>query len=292
MPINWTLKSVFAFALISLTVAADELKEAEFKAGYDALYTDEVRTVAFEVVSLEQQKKTPVSLSESYKFVFPDSGPAITKCIGNQQYIQEDGGLGKKGKILKHQFLGRGQSTTMKHLFFRNQFPGMTENICPKFNSFTDDEKLNFWIWWVASIAFKESTCGEWDHNPNDPNGTSVGELGLPASWDLRKRRGLRGGAGGCDAKNEAVYPVKPAEGGSRPWRMADLENNLICGVEILAGKLCGFYVEPEPGRQCNKHTLRPYGHGMWADLKDNGDWNSSLNGVTVEEIRRFPLCR
>lgn len=248
------------------------------------------------ILSRAHQLSTELNINENYKFKVPTAGNLRDLCVGSNQYFKSDGTLGTKGKILKREFTGErnSKSFSMKHMFFRNSFPNM-DKLCPKFDSFNDDEKLNFWIWYMASVARTESNCGRYEYNPCDPDGVSIGDLQLPDAWSNREWRGTVSGAGGCNAQPPAAKPngpnkVKCPDGKTHTAKatyMVREENNLPCGVEILAGVLCGFY--KKAGTKCGTTTQAPYGHGFWAKLLSR---NKPLSGDIVFNIRKFPLCK
>lgn len=277
--------------LISFPVAHAELVVSGDSEGsqWDASY---------QVADRKTQASTHLFVGDDNKgFVFY-SGDFVGKyCVGPNEYFTHDGGLGKKGKILKKELLGNGRSTPMKHLLFRNRFPEMSA-LCPKFDSFNDKEKLNFWIFYLTATARVESLCGRHEYLCDDPMGSSVGDLQLPESYKIsRWWRGIYGGAGGCEASPPPEAPKVvlsllkeecKTEGNDfgkniEPMLMAQTQNNLACGVEILSGVLCGFYHNPI--EECNPSTTPPFGGGFWKEIR------VGLNGKIPKIIRKFPLC-
>jgi hypothetical protein len=244
---------------------------------------------SMQLAPLSWQDQFPLRLDRNYQFQVPTSGSLSLLCVGEDQYFQEDGSLGVKGQILARELTsGEGsRSTPMVHLFFRNNFPGM-DQLCPNFVEFDDNEKLNFWIWYFASLARTESDCGRNAYNPNDPHGVSVGELQMPASWKNRRWRGVRqlgdpSHAGGCNGAGEPISPSSYFYREPPAYLMADVDNNLSCGVEVLAGVLCGFY---STGLEsCQPHVQPPFGHGFWRKLQ--GEPAPQL----LANIQSFPLC-
>lgn len=51
-------------------------------------------------------------------------------------------------------------------------------NYCPNFNKFNKAQKENFWVWFIASMAMRESACRP-DVKAKGPNGTAAGLLQL-----------------------------------------------------------------------------------------------------------------
>lgn len=244
----------------------------------------------YAMASFDRQGQTQLALTPWYRFQAPTHWSMRKLCVGDDQYFTQDGRLGLKGQILKRELVGEhgARSTPMSYLYFRNHLPGM-EELCPRYSQFNDDERLNFWVWYFASVAMVESECGRNAFNPYDPNGTSVGELQIPASWQARKWRGLQAmnmdnSPGGCDAVGAAVRPLSRRFPDVPAFQIADIDNNLSCGVEILSGVLCGFYQDPI--ETCNAEVQAPYGHGFWRDLRQG------LEGQIAKNIQRFPLCR
>jgi hypothetical protein len=52
------------------------------------------------------------------------------------------------------------------------------QKYCPNFSSFNKSEKENFWVWFIASMAMRESSCNP-DTKAKGPNGTAAGLLQL-----------------------------------------------------------------------------------------------------------------
>lgn len=275
---------------IIISVFADELTRTQTSR---PLGGEVFRT--YHILEFVDQATLQLNISDSYRFTVPASGDLNSLCVGADQYFNADGTLGEKGRILKRELISsRGaRSTPMRGLYFRNRFPNINR-LCRNFDNFNDDEKLNFWIWYFASKARTESECGRNAYNPNDPDGISVGEMQMPASWENRRWRGInddgteRGGAGGCYANPPAVRPPSRSHRTTPSLLMAQTENNLTCSVEVLSGVLCGFYRDPT--ERCNDTTNALYGHGFWRQLRVNDDESFSASPI-IRNIRSFPLC-
>jgi hypothetical protein len=52
------------------------------------------------------------------------------------------------------------------------------QNYCPNFSKFNKSEKENFWVWFIAAMAMRESACRP-DVKAKGPNGTAAGLLQL-----------------------------------------------------------------------------------------------------------------
>lgn len=89
---------------------------------------------------------------------------------------------------------------------------GPPQEICPNWPNLTVDEREHFWVWTIASIAWKESTCNAKSRNGNATNGVAVGLLQLDEKPKARSWRG----------KNCSVKTV------------TDPQNNIKCGLDIL----------------------------------------------------------
>lgn len=274
---------LFSFLLVCLT-AAEVTEEARPQARPGEVFRTN------HILEFVDQATIRLDITNDYRFTVPTSGDLASLCVGSTQYFNADGTLGEKGRILKRELTGSvgSRSTPMRALYFRNTFPNM-DKLCRNFDNMTDDEKLNFWIWYNASKARTESECGRNAYNPNDPAGVSVGEMQIPASWENREWRGINGGAGGCDARPPAVHPPSRDHENPPAYLMAQTENNLVCSVEVLSGVLCGFYQDPT--EQCNATTYAPYGHGFWRQLRVD-DQSSFDASPIIQNIRSFPLCR
>lgn len=273
-----TLFHLVASSLLFVSHSYGEVTDGDSRQG-----ANESPVQTNEVASFDVQVNTRLNLDGGGRgFSISSHGKIGQYCLGTDQYFTRDGRLGTKGRILEQELTGRGRSTPMKHLFFRNTFPGM-ENICPKFNRFNDKEKLNFWIWYFTAIASTESDCGRNEYNPNDPQGTSAGDLQLPERYSSRRWRGLISGAGGCEANPPQETPRSYSYRSPPQIFMAQTQNNLSCGVEILAGVLCGFYRNPI--ERCNSTTTRPYGNGFWRQIR------TGINGTIIRDVKRLPIC-
>lgn len=232
------------------------------------------------------QASAPLFFDPKYRHTIPQEGLLHEHCVGEQQYFKADGTLGKKGLLLRRELANESgaRSTPMKHLFFRNKFPNLNQ-VCPRFSSFTDDQKLNFWIWYLASIAEVESDCGRNAYNPDSPDGVSAGELQMPEAWKLRSWRGLNPygpEGGGCNATGSAIVPPSYNYKNPPELLLAEPNNNLSCAVEVLAGVLCGFYAND--GISCLEETQELSGHGFWYQMQN-------LDSDAIQYVRSFPLC-
>ncbi len=237
------------------------------------------------IVDMSTQAMTRINLTADYRHIVPESGLLADHCVGEDQYFKTDGTLGSKGQLLRRELASEAgaQSTPMRHLFFRNTYPENT--ICPNLSSMTDDQKLNYWIWYMASIAEMESDCGRNSYNPNGSDGVASGEFQLNEDWDSRKWRGLndaRREGGGCNVTGPKVTPPSYAYSSPPQLLMANIENNIPCAVEILAGGLCGFY-STNSGR-CLDETRPLTGLGYWQDIRNE-------TGEIMTNLRSFPLC-
>ncbi len=290
LPLIFFMASVLLIGTHSSQVSSLNLGLSQAFGSVSSTYFGFGQALNFQILDADTQAQTPLNLRSDYQFHAPQKGAMARLCVGADQYFDGNSRLGLKGQILKRELthaLGA-RSTPMRHLFFRNNFPKM-EHLCPRFQLFNDDQKLNFWIWYMAALARTESDCGLNTYNPNDPNGVSVGELQIPASWNNRSWRGVRlkgqeRHSGGCNALGEPVTPTSYKDSNPPAFLMANIDNNLTCGVEVLAGVLCGFY--NDPAETCRPLVQAPFGHGFWRKLKID------LSGPIIANIQRFPLCR
>lgn len=191
-------KSVFvilAFTLSSFVVAKDH----SFEEGLDAISNG----VGVHVLCDGDH----VALDEK----FSNNGADCSR------FMKDDGKPGPLGNVIANHIKEIGEESQ----FYRNDLKGI-EKVCPKWAELTPENKTNFWIWFIAAISWKESTCGAAKKNAAATHGVAVGHLQLNKN---RKDRAWRGGTSGdsCKAPDISID-----------------ENNIKCGLEILNEQLKG----------------------------------------------------
>ncbi len=193
------------------------------------------------------KKKVSYALSASYK----NNGADCSK------FINAKGQLGEHGNTI---FTHLDKITNSMYL--KNSYPGMTST-CPKWQSFTRDEKKYFWVWFFAALSWKEATCQESEINKNATSGVAVGYLQLNEKQADRKWRGDDSG------KSCAATEVKSAT------------YNLKCGLEIFNEQLRG------------KDSIY-LGNGQLAGKGSNSYWQDlrGSNSKVLKMVQDFPGCK
>ncbi len=202
-------------------------------------------------------------------------------------YIKPDGSYGERGKLAAKEILGEGQSSDRWGYFSSNQIDGI-RSICPNFNKFRDDQKLNFWIWMLAAMAWDEGKCRSDIINMNATNGIAAGDLQMPE--DFKNDREWRGP--GCNAKHARVPGVfVNGKKTGASYYMANYENSIPCAIEVLGGAICGFYSKRAYPLKCDESEefkSRPLmgKHLYWEKLRHPG------KGNILAMTKEFPLCK
>lgn len=102
-------------------------------------------------------------------------------------FISEDGSYGAWGQSAADYIRSKGENSSL----FSNNLTGMAGSggICPNWASFDREQKIHFWVWTLAAIAWKEATCRENARNGRASNGVAVGGY---CNW-MKRRRTARG---------------------------------------------------------------------------------------------------
>jgi hypothetical protein len=187
----------------------------------------------------------------------PGLSPAFSgngaDCTG---FIHEDGNLGTHGATIQAYL----DQETESSPFFNSPRPGMTDSpyICPNWERLSRREKTHFWVWVMAALAWKESTCGASLVNSVAIDGTAVGLLQLNLSYEDRYWRG----------PNCKVSSVRAADA------------NLKCGLDIMKELLLG----PDGDYKTSGALYRE--RSYWASFR------AEAGGSVGDLISDFPLCR
>ena len=192
-------------------------------------------------------KKVNYSLSATYKQHDADCS----------KFINSKGQLGPHGKEIYNHL-----DKIRNSQYLKSTYPGM-KNICPKWGSFSKEQKKYFWVWFFAAVAWKESTCRETEMNPNATSGVAVGYL------QLNEKKSARYWRGDDSGKSCAVTEVKSPV------------NNIRCGLEIFNEQLQGKFGIYEGNGQLGGKGSNSY----WQDLR-------TANPHTFTMVKDFPGCR
>lgn len=169
-----------------------------------------------------------------------------------EAFIQRDGSYGEWGRIIQRGFeddaeirasLTSDQAAKNKSLL----------KVCPNFAALDESDRVRFWVWSMASIAWKESTC----RNTGPVRCSRSNCVGIMQLNEPRHMRAWRG-------TNCAVASV------------AQPRNNLLCAMDIMRGQFDGEYGKPG--------GLSP--NSYWQELRKSG------NSPIKTRMMKFPGCQ
>lgn len=183
---------------------------------------------------------------------FSDKG---ADCSG---FVNSEGKFGPRGKIIVNHINSMGS----KALFYRKDLLG-AQLVCPNWANLSNEQRAYFWVWFIAGLSWKETTCGANTVNSNATHGTAVGLL------QMNQNRSDRHWRGGSSGNSCAVANVKPDDA------------NLKCGLEILNEQLKG-----QNGIYEGNGAL--YGrsaHAYWQDIRRS-------NSTVIRMMADFPPCK
>lgn len=162
-----------------------------------------------------ERLRTDISLNlddEGLAAAFDRSG---ADCDG---FIKDDGTYGTYGKVIERAF------NEYDHLGNLLSDDAATKRgmgrVCPNFKSLQKEDRVRFWVWTFASIAWAESTCLP-RARARGTTTTAVGLLQMEAGIKHRRWRGQL-----CAKFAEVASPGP----------------NLLCGLEIMHGHFAGKY--------------------------------------------------
>lgn len=226
-------------------------------------------STAFAQGNLQKQLKTGLRFVESGASRGPnanqcddeDKTPLSPKFSENgadcSNFIQANGDLGSLGRVIVSHL-----HTIDDPLFFSRTHAGIQAS-CPNWPRMTRAQKEYYWVWLLASIAWKESTCGAATFNRAATHGTAAGLLQLNKA---RKDRAWRGGESGESCKVNDIVP--------------DV-NNVKCGIEILHEQLRG----KDGLYEGNGNIFGRGANSYWQDLR------SRDGGKVIDLMDEFPHC-
>jgi hypothetical protein len=167
-------------------------------------------------------------------------------------FIQRDGTYGEWGRIIQRGFEDDEEikAALVSEKAAKNK---SLLKICPNFEALDESDRIRFWVWSMASIAWKESTC----RNTGPVRCSRSNCIGLMQLNEPRSMRYWRGSA--C-----AVASV------------AQPRNNLLCAMDIMRGQFEGEYGKPG--------GLSPYSY--WQELRKSG------KSPIKSRMMNFPGCR
>lgn len=232
--------SFILFALITHQSHGAANVHPDLKRGLEALSNDSID------VKVACEEKT--TLHRSY----------FANGANCSKFVQSDGRPGVLGRTIIEHISSMGS----KAQFFRNDLNGIS-SICPKWNTLQKEIKANFWVWFIAAISRKETTCGAATVNKAATHGVAVGHLQLNQN---KKDRSWRGGTSG---KSCAATDI------------ANEANNIKCGLEILNEQLKGKSGIYEGSGELFGRRANSY----WQALR------TKTGGKVIEMVKHFPHC-
>lgn len=170
-------------------------------------------------------------------------------------FISSNGSLGPLGQTIADSVVARGPNSS---LLIDNR-PGMSDGVraCPKWRQLSQQDRVHFWVWTFAAIAWDESTCKSNARNANATNGVAVGLMQLDEQRSARYWRGPN-----CNGSSVAA----PTQ-------------NVLCSLDIMEELL--------KGRQGVYKT----NGNLWGT---NSYWQKlrARDGGNIGRlIKTFPLC-
>lgn len=184
---------------------------------------------------------TPQGLSSSNEL------RAFREC---RRFIDDNGNYGDYGQIAFREL--------SRYPIFTNDDDGMT-NSCPRYNSFSEEQRKHFWVWVYASLAAQESGCQANAISPAsiNPNGRAAGLLQMEQDPELRRGRDRAYRGNFCSGN---IY---------------DPGVNLRCSTRIMANLV---------GR----------GQGIIARNRSQywGPFNGPKNNKAQRAVREYRACR
>ena len=254
-----------------------------------------------ETITAVKDSSEPVIYNGKRRLIFPqfnwklfksDPLPPSFHVVDNtcHRYIKADGTYGEQGKLLIKELIGEGRSTNRWELFMDKEIPGI-EAICRNYNQLEPLIRIKFWVWFMASIAYAESSCAHPRKmiNPSDPDGISIGEFMMPERWRSCKFNeksqhivctGRYNRGPGCNGLKENKVSLPGFDS-----YMYDSKNNIPCAVEVFGATMYGCYKNNQ--RIC-QGISRPWStKGMF--FKEL--ITDKVEGKILQRAKEFPPC-
>lgn len=182
-------------------------------------------------------------------------------------FIRSNGTYGPWGVTIRDYIVAKGGADSR---FFSDALPGMESipRTCPRWGQLSEQEKMKFWVWVMASIAQVESSCNTRSVNlgrvPN-PNDRPRGLFQLNT---LKSNRSWRGPNCGFPSGAENVY---------------NATNSIKCSMDIMDELLKG-----QSGEYKSNGKIFPT-NSYWEKLRPN---HSSNGGPIGRLIRQYAPCQ
>lgn len=224
--------------------------------------------------SLDGGGKSP-QISDSYRSpkLTQKFGAIRSKCA--EKFIKDDGSYGEIGLMLKKEILGKGKSSQQTEHFFSKSHPQNLDKVCKNYNSMTDDQRLNFWIWTMAAVSKDEGSCNKNAKNPKagpDGKGIAIGHFQTPIS------------------ESGGTHPRWRGPGCETPPNFDTEEHQSSCAIEIMGGVLSGKYNPKSKNDPASPFEAGTYWGVMILNGKENMK-NRKNNTDTISLVKDFEHC-
>ncbi|ATH09329.1 hypothetical protein BIY24_15675 [Halobacteriovorax marinus] len=155
-------------------------------------------------------------------------------------------------------------------LFLNDELRGMTAQprTCPNWYNLNTNQRKEFWVWMMASIAHIESSCDKSKVNTGRVPNPSDRPRGLFQLNTLKKNRSWRGS--NCKFPSGAEHTNKPV-------------NQIRCSMDIMHELLKG-----KGGEYKSNGKIFPT-NSYWEKLRPS---NSKTGGKIGKLVRGYPPCK
>lgn len=229
------------------------LEATKFSRPLLAARTNLALSEAIDFVRISEPIQIALAVDDGLAVAFDRKG---ADCDG---FIKDDGSYGAYGKVIAKAF---NEYPHLKNLLSDDAASkrGMGR-LCPGFSRLDQEDRVRFWVWTFASIAWAESTCLP-RAKARGSNTAAVGLLQMEAGIKHRSWRGQL-----CRKYADVSAPGP----------------NLLCGMEIMHGHFAGKYEDPPncSGASAEGLVLRC---SYWQKLRQP-------NSTITRLISLFPDC-
>lgn len=171
-------------------------------------------------------------------------------------FIDDNGKYGVVGNTIKDYL-----KDPRAEIYFRDSLAGMStaQKVCPKWSSLSRDEKVHFWVWTFASMAWDEARCKPNAVNPKATNGVGVG------LFQLEQKRSSRHWRGPHCKKNSVIAAV----------------DNTQCAMDMM-----GEILKGKDGMHKTNGRIYQSSNSYWQKLRQPSGGNIG------RLMRQNPLCK
>lgn len=201
-------------------------------------------------------------LFETGQMLTPDFRRAISPETQQNlcsDFIGEDGEYGDLGRMIVYGFTLYKDDLAPLIADSAADKAGM-KMVCPQFSVMTPDQRKDFWVWTMATVALFESTCGY--DTTNEQNRHAVGMFQLNESIADREPRSLIG--------NHICGRLTRAQ-------IAPATNNTACALDFMRDSFSGRMDHAPPGLITDAQQF---------ERLRNGD------STIIRVLKKFRLCQ